>query len=108
MAATLPDSSVAKRVRWARKQSAYPTLDALAAKIGTTRQVIINWEKGKHLPNEYSQRRLAEATGIPAEAFSEEKSEDDEEAEMASDFFRGLQLMAERALERAVAQRVEA
>lgn len=86
MATTLPEVPVAKRVRAARKRAGY-TLDGLAARIGTTRQVIINWENGKHLPNEHSRERLSEATGVPAETFKDERerSDDDEEAEVASD-----------------------
>lgn len=63
--------TVGKRVRWARKRSGL-SMDALAAQIGTTRQVIIKWEKDRHLPNAHSRERLGEATGQHPDFFRDE------------------------------------
>jgi transcriptional regulator with XRE-family HTH domain len=80
------DMSIGRRIRWARR-SAGLSQDALAAKIGTTRQVIIRWEKDRHLPNLESRQKLAAATGQPAEFFAERptvrEDEDEEETELA-------------------------
>lgn len=72
---TLEELPVGQRVRWARKNAGL-TLDALAALMPTTRQVIIKWEKGKHLPNRQSRERLAEITGQAPDLFAEHLQHD--------------------------------
>lgn len=52
-----------QRIQRLRKASEYVTLDNLAAAVGTTRQIIIGWEKDKHEPRPYFRRRLAEKLG---------------------------------------------
>lgn len=39
----------------------------LAWKLDCTEQTIDNWVKGKHRPNEYGMRKLAELFGMPVE-----------------------------------------
>jgi transcriptional regulator with XRE-family HTH domain len=83
---TPQDMSIGRRIRWARKRAGL-SQDALAAAIGTTRQVVIRWEKDRHLPNLESREKLAAATGQPAEFFAEQPAtrdeEDEEETELA-------------------------
>jgi len=51
---------VGRRIQTARGDAGL-TLDQLAARISTTRQVIIGWEHGRHLPNRDSRRKLEAA-----------------------------------------------
>lgn len=77
--------TVGKRIRWSRKQAGL-SQDALAALIGTTRQVIIKWEHDRHLPNASSRERLAQATEQSPDFFRDETphvSEFDEDEEAA-------------------------
>lgn len=70
------------RVRWARKRAGY-SQEALATAIGTTRQVVIRWEKNQHFPNRESREKLAAATGQPVGFFTgeDQADEDDEESD---------------------------
>lgn len=73
------EMTVGQRVRWARRR-ANLSQDRLALHIGTTRQVVIGWEKDRHRPGAQSRRKLAEATGQRADFFRDE-DDDDEEAD---------------------------
>lgn len=55
-------SPLGQRIREARERAGY-TQDRLAEALGTTRQVIIGWEKGRHRPQERHRVRLIEITG---------------------------------------------
>lgn len=92
------DLPVGKRIRWARKQRGL-SQERLAGAIGTTRQVVIRWEAGKHLPNASSRARLGEVLGHEAGFFSENGSDDeDEDSELTAQLLfalRGL-IRAER------------
>lgn len=70
--------TVGQRVQWARKR-ANLTQDQLAAQIQTTRQVVIGWEKDRHMPTLYSRRRIADATGQQEELFRDETDEEEDE-----------------------------
>lgn len=52
------------------------TLDRLAEALDTTRQVIINWEQGKHRPQPRHRARLAEVLGRPDLAGAEREEEE--------------------------------
>lgn len=75
------DLTVGQRIRWARKRKAL-SQETLAKALGTTRQVVIRWERDKHLPNSLSRERLSEALGQEPDFFG------DWEAALA-DPFRG-------------------
>jgi transcriptional regulator with XRE-family HTH domain len=66
--------TLGERIQQARKAAGY-TLDALAAQLGTTRQVLIGWEQDKHRPVQRHRVRLAEVLARP------ELLSDDEEDE---------------------------
>lgn len=77
--------TVGNRIRWARRRAGL-SQDKLATLIGTTRQVVIRWEKDRHLPNLQSRERLGEATGQHPDFFRDETrhaphDEDDEAME---------------------------
>lgn len=65
---TLP---LAERVKWLRQQAG--SHDKLARKLGTSRQQVINWEKGAE-PKTYAEK-LGEISGFPAAAFTRRGSE---------------------------------
>lgn len=52
-----------ERIRRAREESRL-TQDELAARVGTTRQVVIGWEKGRHDPRPASRAKIVVATGV--------------------------------------------
>lgn len=60
---TLP---LAERIRWLRLREG--SHDKLAARLGTSRQTVIGWEKGGR-PGPRYRARLAELTGCPPETF---------------------------------------
>jgi len=62
--------TVGQRIKWARK-SAGLSQERLAASLGTTRQVVIRWERDKHLPNSLSRDRLAETLDQEPDFFCE-------------------------------------
>lgn len=55
-----------ERIIWLRKREG--SHDKLAARLGTTRQTVIGWEKGTQ-PNRGYREKLAELSGFPAEAY---------------------------------------
>lgn len=81
--ATIPHNiksmTVPQRIKWLRKQAG--SHDRLATKLGTTRQVVIRWEKGQR-PSASSRARLAEVSGLPAAFFTDGDEDDEEEAEL--------------------------
>jgi transcriptional regulator with XRE-family HTH domain len=98
--------SVGKRIRWARRRKGL-SQDKLAERVGTTRQVVIRWEKDRHLPNERSRERLAQATGQEADFFAERRAstneDDDEEAEVVADLLASLRRVLDYEFERRAA-----
>ena len=70
MSTLTADMTVGKRIKWARNEAGL-SQEKLAATIGTTRQVIIRWERDKHLPNALSRDRLAEALDQEADFFAD-------------------------------------
>jgi DNA-binding transcriptional regulator YiaG len=71
--------SVGDNVRAARGPLSH---DKFAALLGTTRQVVIGWEKGKHVPGARHRARLAQVSGQPVAAFTRDgKGDDDKESE---------------------------
>jgi transcriptional regulator with XRE-family HTH domain len=84
--ATIPHNikqmTVPQRIKWLRKQAG--SHDRLAMKLGTTRQVVIRWEKGQNVPSATSRQRLAEASGLPSAFFRDGDEEDDEESELVA------------------------
>ena len=62
--------TVGQRIRWARKEVGL-SQERLALMIGTTRQVVIRWERDKHLPNASSRDRLGEALDQEADFFAD-------------------------------------
>lgn len=87
------EMTVGQRIKAARKEVGL-SQERLARVIGTTRQVVIRWEKDKHLPNELSRKKLGDATGRPARFFREgdpdADEEDDQLRQIAYDFARVL------------------
>lgn len=78
-----------KRIRKARGPL---TLDALAKRMVTTRQVLIGWEQGKVKPRQGGLERLAEATGdntVVADVLNLDRgnTDDDEEPSMPEDLY---------------------
>lgn len=69
---------VGRQIRKARKQAGL-SHDALASKVGTSRQHLIKLEKGLHLPGDALLARIAEETGKSAAFF---ESDDDEESDV--------------------------
>lgn len=61
-----------KRIEWLRKREG--SHDKLAAKLGTTRQTVIGWEKGAQ-PNRDYRAKLAAVSGFPAETFQRSAAE---------------------------------
>jgi transcriptional regulator with XRE-family HTH domain len=97
-----PDGmSIGERVRWARKRAGL-SQERLAQTIGTTRQVVIRWEQDKHVPNEESRRRLAEATGQDAGFFAQDEDEDDADGDWAA----SLAVLLERRVHELVDERL--
>lgn len=74
------EQTVGERVLWARKQKGL-SQDGLAAAIGTTRQVIIGWEKDRHVPGAHSRQRLSGALGQEPKFFMNGDKGDDEEGD---------------------------
>lgn len=68
-----PLKMVAARIHRARKQKGY-SLDQLAEAAETSRQHLINLEKGRHRPRAEMIFRLAEALGKPIDFFLVEDS----------------------------------
>lgn len=68
--------AVGQRIRWARGQKGI-SQERLATALGTTRQVVIRWEKGMHRPNDESRRRLGVALGHAPAFFADEDDEED-------------------------------
>jgi transcriptional regulator with XRE-family HTH domain len=93
--------SIGERVRWARKRAGL-SQERLAQTIGTTRQVVIRWEQDRHVPNEESRRRIAEATGQDAGFFAEADEEDDADGEWAV----SLAVLLERRVRELVAEQL--
>lgn len=89
--------TVPQRIKWLRKQAG--SHDKLAAKVGTSRQVIIRWEKGQK-PSAESRRRLAEVSGLPSAAFSENGEEEDEESELVVALVGNLRALVRAEFER--------
>jgi transcriptional regulator with XRE-family HTH domain len=52
-------------LRKAREASTWQSLDALAKQLGTTRQVIMGWEHGKHRPSNRHAISLSSLLGVP-------------------------------------------
>lgn len=63
-----PLPMIAARIRRARRQAGL-TLDGLAGIADTSRQHLINLEKGKHRPRPEMLTKIAEATGKPLDYF---------------------------------------
>ena len=61
-----------KRIEWLRKKTG--SHDKLAARLGTTRQTVIGWEKGAQ-PNKHYRGKLAGVSGYPTEAFRRSAAE---------------------------------
>lgn len=61
-----------KRIEWLRKLEG--SHDKLALRLGTKRQTVIGWEKGRQ-PNTHYQAALAEVSGFPAYAFKRSAAE---------------------------------
>lgn len=57
------DETPAEIVRRARGKVSQETF---AAQLGTTRQTVIDWEKGRTFPNEENAAKLAALAGVPA------------------------------------------
>lgn len=83
------------RIRQARKHSGL-TLDALAARVGSSRQHLIKLEKGQHGPGRPMLAAIAAATGKRQEFFT---SDDDEED--ALDLTAALRLLIRAEINRA-------
>jgi transcriptional regulator with XRE-family HTH domain len=64
-----PGDLIAARIRRARRTSPVSTLDQLAAAIDSSRQHLIQLEKGLHRPRAETLTKIAEATGKPVEWF---------------------------------------
>ena len=77
MSTLTADMTVGQRIRWARKEVGL-SQERLALMIGTTRQVVIRWERDKHLPNALSRDRLAEALDQEADFFADTEVAADE------------------------------
>ena len=73
------ERTVGQRIVWARKRAGL-SQDRLAAAVGTTRQVVIRWEKDRHRPNTESREKLAAATGQTAEFFSDDQDAEEDDA----------------------------
>lgn len=70
---TLPN-----RIRWLHSKDGpqgFLSHDRFAKILGTSRQVVINWEKGKNFPNPKSRTRLAKFSGFSDQAFSVREAE---------------------------------
>jgi transcriptional regulator with XRE-family HTH domain len=99
----LKQMTVPQRIRWLRKQAG--SHDKLAAKVGTSRQVIIRWEKGTSKPRAESRRRLASASGLPASLFRDgTNSSDDEEEDPVIALLSALSPRAAEALRFGIAE----
>ena len=70
MSTLTADMTVGQRIRWARREAGL-SQERLALAIGTTRQVVIRWERDKHLPNASSRERLGEALDQEADFFAD-------------------------------------
>lgn len=64
----LPRKVIAARIRRARRD-ADVSLDHVAEKAGTSRQHLINLEKGRHRPRPEMLERIADALNTPLEDF---------------------------------------
>lgn len=66
----LDEMPLRQRIRWLRENGSHGKLshDRLAAALGTTRQTVINWEKGTRPTDRYA-AALAEFFGVPVETF---------------------------------------
>lgn len=94
----LKSLTVPQRIKWLRKQAG--SHDKLAAKVGTTRQVIIRWEKGQK-PSAESRARLAEVSGLPAAFFRDGNSDDeDEESELMAALIGNIRALVRAELAR--------
>ncbi len=86
---------VGRQIRRARKHAGL-SHDALAVRVGSSRQHLIKLEKGMHLPSDALLGRIAEATGKTVSYF--ESEEDDEESDplgaMTLDDFLRVRLRA--------------
>lgn len=68
--------TVGQRIRRLRGDISH---DKFAAKLGTSRFVVIRWEKDIHAPGPEYRRRLAEVTGRPESEFNGGKDAGEEE-----------------------------
>ena len=68
-----PLPMIAARIRRARRQSEM-TLDGLAGAVDSSRQHLINLEKGRHRPRAEMLTKIAEATGKPLDYFLVEEA----------------------------------
>lgn len=69
----LERARIGDRIREARI-SAGLTQDRFAELLGTSRQIVIGWEKGRHKPSRRYRARIIRATGAAAELFDDEES----------------------------------
>lgn len=75
MVTSTPPRRIGERIKWARLRAGL-TQDEMGAAMGTTRQIIIGWEKGRHRPQLRYRRLIAEATRIP-DLFADEDGEEE-------------------------------
>jgi DNA-binding transcriptional regulator YiaG len=52
----------AERIREARSRAGL-SQDRFAERLGTTRQIVIGWEKGRHRPSPRFRQKIVEVTG---------------------------------------------
>jgi transcriptional regulator with XRE-family HTH domain len=90
--------TVPQRIKWLRKQAG--SHDRLATRVGTTRQVIIRWEKGQNSPSATSRQRLANYSGLPSGLFRDGDEEDDEESELVNALLVALRAVVRHETER--------
>lgn len=84
---------IGKRIRLARK-SAGLSHDALAARVGTSRQHLIKLEKGLHVPGDAMAAKIAEATGRSVEYLAGDGAdEDDEESDPMAALMAAIRLV---------------
>lgn len=85
---------LAERIRYLRVQAG--SHDKLAAKLETSRQVIIGWEKGENRPGPRFRQALADLAGCPPKTFEVQET-DPEEWRTVQDRLRSLEAKAAQA-----------
>jgi transcriptional regulator with XRE-family HTH domain len=77
-----------QRIKWARKRAGL-SHDSLVDRVGSTRSHLIKIEKGKvNRPRQELRDRIADATGVPRELFTDEDDEEGDQVKNLDDFLR--------------------